>query len=101
MGCGLSRGSLECSDAVIERRVAQKETFEAAGTVARGDAERSELRGQRLVSGLQPLERADHLALAGKTRTAAVGAELAITREPRDDDARENAEHDLRHDHRD
>ena len=43
-----------------------KSSLEPAGTVAGGDAERRELRRQRLVRGLQALERADHVLAAGE-----------------------------------
>src|SRR5262245_58506075 len=47
--CGL----LERGDALIERRMAEEQPLEAARAFARGNAERGELRGQRLVRGLQ------------------------------------------------
>ena len=50
---------------------------------------------------LERLERTDHRVGAGEMRAARVGAELALAREPGDDHAGEEAEHDLRRDHGD
>ena len=49
----------------------------------------------------QAFQRADHRVAARQLRAAGVGAEFALAREPHDDHARENAEHELRDDHGD
>src|SRR5690349_3946115 len=80
--------------------MAHEQLRELARAFAR-DAERGELRRQRLVRGLQLLERADHLVAARELRAAAIRAELAIAREPQHDKVGEEPEHELEHDDED
>ena len=47
---------------------------------------------------LQAFQRVNHFLAPGQVRTACIGTKLALTREPHDDDASQNAEHDLRGD---
>src|SRR5690606_35204064 len=74
-----------------------------AAAVAAKDAESLERLGQggRMPGPAEPAQRADHAGAARERGAARVRAELAPPREPRDDQARENAEHELRDDRRD
>jgi len=62
------------------------------------DAEGLHLRRhRRSLAALQCLQRVDHTTRSGEVSTAAIGAKLAAPRKPTDDQARDDAEHDLRH----
>src|SRR5882724_7650025 len=64
------------------------------------NTERRELLGQRFVVGLERLQRGDHVVSTSELCTTAIRTEFAPAGEPEDDEARENAEHDLRDDDR-
>src|SRR5687767_828762 len=88
-------------NALLERRMAHEQPLQSMADRT-ADAERSHLVRQRLRTLLaQAFERADHRVATFQLRAAGVGAELALAREPHDDHAREDAEHDLRDDHGD
>jgi len=93
---------LQRRDALFQRRMGHEQALQArthsAGNTESGHPFRQR---RRFVLGLEALQRGDHGAPPGQRRTAAVSAELALAREPHDDDRGENPEHHLGDDHGD
>ncbi len=76
--------------------MAHQQPRETSGSLARGDAEvRELLRGQRLMSALESFQRGDHVAGACELGAAAIRTKLTPPREGKDDEARQETEHDL------
>ena len=77
-------------DAFLQRRMAHEQPFETI-TETTGKTERRQLIGQRRLIAvlLQALQCSNHLLSPGQRSTTGVGAKLALTAEPHDDDRRQ------------
>src|SRR5438105_4494244 len=97
----LHRRRLQCCNPLLDRRMRREQRHQAFW--AARDTRRLERRRQRAgLETAEPLERVDHrLRRTKQLRGSCVRAKLALAREIRDDDRREDAEHDLAYEHGD
>src|SRR5882757_3937350 len=89
--------ALQSRNSLVQRRMAHKQPHDSI-RAARVDSKSLQLLRHRLtLTALQHLQRIDHVAGAGKIGAASIGTELAPTRVPANDHARENAQYELRY----
>ena len=83
----------------FERRVSGEERHPVAPALDLQRGERLVPRIHELVVRGEAAQRANHAIAPGERGAAVVGPELALPREPRDDERPQNPQHDLQDDH--